>query len=182
MKKESSIKALAVAGVFAAFTAVLSQISVPLPSGVPVTFQTFAIALCGYSLGKKYSLFSVAAYLVIGLFGIPVFANFTGGPGVFTSYAGGFLYGFLPMALFCGAGASVRSGWIALVLGIPALICCHLCGVLWFAYITNTPFLDSVLLVSAPYAVKDLVSVCAAWFLGRKMNHLLNEKMNIKLV
>ena len=182
MKKGNKLKTLAVAGVFTAFIAVLSQISVPLPSGVPVTLQTFAIALCGYTLGKRYSLLSVAAYLVIGLIGLPVFAKFTGGPGVFASYAGGFLYGFLPMAFICGAGASVRSRLIALVLGIPALVCCHLCGVLWFAYITNTTFWDSVLLVSVPYIVKDLISAGAACFLGRKMNGLLNEKMNIKLV
>lgn len=38
-------------GVFAAVLAVLSQISFPLPSGIPVTLQTFAVALCGYALG-----------------------------------------------------------------------------------------------------------------------------------
>ena len=36
---------------FAAITAVLSQIAIPMPTGVPVTLQTFAVALCGYFLG-----------------------------------------------------------------------------------------------------------------------------------
>ena len=38
-------------GVFAALLAVLSQIAIPLPTGVPITLQTFAVALCGYVLG-----------------------------------------------------------------------------------------------------------------------------------
>ena len=47
-------------GVFAAMLAVLSQISFPLPSGIPVTLQTFAVALCGYALGCKRGTLAVS--------------------------------------------------------------------------------------------------------------------------
>ena len=38
-------------GVMTAIIAVLSQITIPLPTHVPVTLQTFAVALAGYFLG-----------------------------------------------------------------------------------------------------------------------------------
>ena len=53
-------------GVFAAVLAVLSQISFPLPSGIPVTLQTFAVALCGYALGCKRGTLAVLVYIVLG--------------------------------------------------------------------------------------------------------------------
>ena len=42
---KSRLHRMVVAGVFAALLAVLSQISIPLPTGIPVTLQTFAVAL-----------------------------------------------------------------------------------------------------------------------------------------
>lgn len=45
MKQKISTRSIVAVGVFAAVIAVLSQISVPMPSQVPITLQTFAIAL-----------------------------------------------------------------------------------------------------------------------------------------
>lgn len=84
-------------GVFAAVLAVLSQISFPLPSGIPVTLQTFAVALCGYALGCKRGTLAVLVYIVLGTVGLPVFANFSGGFGSLGRSRGGYIYGFLPM-------------------------------------------------------------------------------------
>ena len=43
--KKTNTKTIVMIGMFAAVLAVLSQISIPMPSGVPVTLQTFAVAL-----------------------------------------------------------------------------------------------------------------------------------------
>ena len=94
-------------GVFAAVLAVLSQISFPLPSGIPVTLQTFAVALCGYALGCKRGTLAVLVYIVLGAVGLPVFANFSGGFGSLVGLAGGYIYGFLPMAALCGLGTKM---------------------------------------------------------------------------
>ena len=48
---KNKLQKMVMVAVFAAVMAVLSQISIPLPTGVPVTLQTFAVALCGYVLG-----------------------------------------------------------------------------------------------------------------------------------
>lgn len=151
-------------GVCAALLAVLSQISVPLPSGVPVTLQTFAVALCGYILGPALGALSVLVYLALGAVGLPVFAGFSGGVGSFVSLAGGYLWGFVFMALLCGLGAWRKNKAVAIALGIAGLAACHLCGAVQFALLMSTSLPQALLVASVPYLVKDILSVAVAYF------------------
>ncbi len=56
-----------ICGLFASITAVLSQISIPLPfTTVPLTMQIFAVSLTGLILGSKKGLISILIYLLLG--------------------------------------------------------------------------------------------------------------------
>ena len=66
-------------GMFAAVLAVISQISLPMPSGVPVTIQLFGVALVGAVLGSKLGFMATVVYILIGAVGLPVFYNLQGG-------------------------------------------------------------------------------------------------------
>ena len=46
MKKDAT-KKIVLCAMFTAVVVSLSQVALPMPSGVPVTLQTFAVALCG---------------------------------------------------------------------------------------------------------------------------------------
>ena len=96
-----SVPEIAMTGMFTAVLAVLSILQIPMPSGVPITLQTFAVALCGYVLGARKGLLSVALYLLIGFMGLPVFTGMTSGIGKLFGFTGGFLYGFLFLVFFC---------------------------------------------------------------------------------
>ena len=74
--RNNSVQIMTKIAMLAAVIAVCSIISFPLPSGVPVTLQTFATALAGFVLGWKYAPIAVAVYLAIGAVGVPVFAGF----------------------------------------------------------------------------------------------------------
>ena len=150
-------------GVFAAVLAVLSQISFPLPSGIPVTLQTFAVALCGYALGCKRGTLAVLVYIVLGAVGLPVFANFSGGFGSLVGLAGGYIYGFLPMAA------------LAIVLGVAGLAACHLCGTIQFGMISGNGPWAAFLVASVPYLVKDIVSVAAAYGVATALSFALKK-------
>ncbi|MES4901978.1 MULTISPECIES: biotin transporter BioY [unclassified Streptomyces] len=66
--------ALVVGG--AALTGIAAQISVPVPgSPVPVTGQTFAALLVGTSLGARRGFLSLALYTLLGMAGLPWFAE-----------------------------------------------------------------------------------------------------------
>lgn len=94
---------VALVATFAAFIAVCSIVpGVPGPSGVPFTLQTFAVVLAGLVLGARRGTAAVALYLVVGLAGVPVFADHTAGLAVLTGPTGGYLVGFLAAAAVAG--------------------------------------------------------------------------------
>lgn len=153
---------LVLIAIFAAISAILSQISIPLPGGVPVTLQTFAVALCGYYLGWKKGLTAILVYILLGAAGVPVFANFSGGIGSIAGPSGGFIYGFLFMAALCGLPLKQKP--LKIVSGCIGLLICHLCGVVQFSLVMGNGFTESFLLASAPFLIKDIVSIVAAFF------------------
>lgn len=50
-----SVREICYSGLFAAVIAIMAQISIPMPGGVPMTMQTFAITLAAVVLGAKLS-------------------------------------------------------------------------------------------------------------------------------
>ena len=154
---------MVVTGVMAALLIVLSQISIPLPTGIPVTLQTLAVALCGYVLGPVLGTLSVGVYLALGAVGLPVFAGFSGGLGSFVGMTGGYLWAFLPMAFLCGLGARRGGKAWALLLGALGLAVCHLCGAFQFAAVMSLSPWQAFLTASAPYLIKDALSLVLAY-------------------
>lgn len=164
MERETRIttKELVFTAMFAAIVAVLSQISIPLPSGVPVTLQTFAVAIAGYMLGKKWGTASIAVYILLGAAGAPVFTGFKGGFASMLGVTGGFIWGFMPMAFFCGLGSNSKNKPIAIAAGLIGLLLCHLCGTLQWTAIKGGGIVSGFLTVSFPYLLKDSLSVVFA--------------------
>lgn len=153
-------------GMFAAVLSVLSQLAIPMPSGMPLTLQTFAVALTGAVLGWRLALASTAVYVLLGAVGVPVFANFSGGFRILVGYTGGFIWGFFFMAALCGIGSAMKNKPFGLEVGFLGLLICHVLGALQYALIAGVGFWQSVLLVSLPYLVKDVISVVLAFSVG----------------
>lgn len=162
----SNIKNTILIGMFAAVLAILSQLSIPMPSGVPITLQTFAVALTGCILGCKLASASTVVYLLLGAVGVPVFANLKGGFNVLIGYTGGFLWGFIFMAFFCGFMIQQKNVFLRILLGFLGLFICHFLGVLQYSLVAHVDLIASFLLVSAPYLIKDSISVACAYFLS----------------
>ena len=95
-------KKIILTGMFTAIIAVLSQLAVPMPSGVPATLQTLAIVFCGLLLGWRTGVMSVGLYITIGAIGLPVFSAFRSGLGTIFGVTGGFIFGFIPFVILCG--------------------------------------------------------------------------------
>ena len=153
-------------GMFAAVLAVLSQIAIPMPTGLPITLQTFAVALTGVVLSWRLGTASTLVYILLGAVGVPVFAEFSGGIQILLNYSGGFIWGFIMMALLCGIGTQIKNKIGGTLLGIVGLFACHLFGVIQFMIVMKMGFLESFLMASAPYLIKDVISVILGFVVG----------------
>lgn len=100
--RQFKTKDLALAGMFAAVLAVISQISIPMPTGVPITIQIFGVALVGVILGWRLGVLATLVYIALGAVGLPIFANFRGGINMILGLTGGYIWAWPIMVFFCG--------------------------------------------------------------------------------
>jgi biotin transport system substrate-specific component len=172
--KKITIRELCRAGVFTAIIAVCAQISIPMPYGVPMTLQTFAVPLAGIVLGPKTGTLSVLAYISLGLIGVPVFANFTGGVGVIFGPTGGFILSFPVMAVTAGAAGGKNNGfWLICGLFFGTAIN-YLCGMLFFAFITTCDIQTAFIACVLPFVPTAVIKIIMAAVTGRIIKKTLN--------
>ena len=143
---------------FSLFTGLMAHIAIPLPfTPVPITGQTFAVLLCGATLGARLGTASMLLYLTEGVVGLPVFAA---APGA-ASY--GYLAGFVAAAFIIGWFADL--GWtkdlprtvVAMIAGEVAI---YFFGLLWLAhFVPSAKVLDFGLY---PFLIGDAIKLVAA--------------------
>ncbi|GAW92887.1 biotin transporter BioY [Calderihabitans maritimus] len=116
-------KSLVLAGLFAAITAISAQISIPLSfTPVPITMQVLAVCLAGGILGARLGAVSQLVYILLGAFGMPVFAQGKAGLNVLFGPTGGYIIGFVIAAYVIGLVIEKRmtylSTLVAMFLGL----------------------------------------------------------------
>ena len=79
-KRKSAVLPLAMTAVMTAVTCVLAPMSIPI-GPVPFSLTNFVIYISLYVLGWKWGTVSYAAYLLLGMVGMPVFSGFSAGLG-----------------------------------------------------------------------------------------------------
>lgn len=88
-----SVKSLVYCGLFTALIAIGAFIKIPIPV-VPFTLQYLFTMMAGLLLGPKLGAASVAFYMMLGLIGVPVFAE---GGGIWYIFkpSFGYIIGFI---------------------------------------------------------------------------------------
>ncbi|GAA0329177.1 biotin transporter BioY [Streptomyces olivoreticuli] len=161
----------------AALTGVAAQIAVPVPgSPVPVTGQTFAVLLVGTALGARRGFLSLALYALVGMAGVPWFAEARSGAG-FASF--GYVLGMMLAATVAGALARRGADRSALrTAGTMALgsAIIYAVGVPYLALYAHLSLTDAVAAGLTPFLIGDALKAAlamgalpAAWkLLGRR--------------
>ena len=176
-KQHLHIKDLCLISLFTATIAIMAQISIPMPIGVPMTMQTFAITLAGIVLGARNGALASIIYMLIGAIGLPVFANFTGGWQVLLGPTGGFILSFPIMAYIIGLGFKYRHihktfPMLAIALGTTLNL---LCGVWLFSILSQTSFLASFAVSGLPYIPVTIIKAVLAYLLGNNIQKRLRR-------
>ena len=170
--KKISIRDICFISIFAAIITVCAQIQIPMPYGVPLTLQTFAIPLAGVVLGTKNGTIATLLYILLGAIGVPVFAGFTGGLGIVFGRTGGFILSFPLMALTAGIGAKKNHLWLTLWLVIGA-IANFACGMAMFSLVTENSMVASFAFVVLPFLPTAAIKIGLVVGLGKLIKQAL---------
>jgi len=168
---------MCIVSIFTAVTAVMAQISIPLPfSPVPITFQIFAIFLCSIILGSRLATASQIIYVLLGAIGIPVFANFSGGLHCIVGPTGGFIIGFPIMAFIAGKVSENNNSLFILIVGLFAsLMVCYFIGVIQLSLITKMSLSKSIMIAVIPFIPLDIIKIFLAYVLGMRIKYSLRR-------
>src|SRR5665648_1178307 len=143
LMRNQKIITTTVIGLFTAITCILGPLSIIIPiSPVPITFTNLAIYFTVIILGWKKGTMSYLVYLLIGFVGVPVFSGFTAGPAKLLGPTGGYLIGFIFLALIAGYFVDQFPGKIYMyVLGmVIGTLVTYALGTGWLAFQANMTF------------------------------------------
>ena len=170
MKRNISTKSLVLTALFAALTAVLAQLQLPL-GPVPFNLAVLGAYLAGMMLEPLWAAVSMLVYMLLGLIGVPVFAGFTGGPAILFGKTGGYVLGYLFIALLTSLAVRRGKNVFAAALGMLAgLLVCYALGTAWFMALTGTDLAQSLLWCVWPFVVPDVCKAVCAYVVGSLVN------------
>lgn len=171
--KKISARELVICALFAALTAVCSQLQIPLPL-VPINLALLSVLLCGGLLRPGTAALAMTCYALMGLAGLPVFAGFKGGAGALLGSTGGYILGYIPAAwLTALLRTRWRSSFGALCLGMAAgTAVCYLLGTVWFMIATGHGLWVSLGYCVFPFLPGDALKILLAAFLSRRLRAL----------
>ncbi len=173
--------------VFTAIIAILSQLSIPMPAGVPMTLQTLIIPIAGIVLGRKKGTFATLLYLLIGAVGLPVFSGFKGGLGNLIGMTGGFLISFPVLSYTAGLGdvlgKKISSGKSKMSLYYVVLVASlligatinYVFGTIWFMIVTSSDFIYSFTACVVPFIPTAIIKIIITAILGKQLKKRLGK-------
>ena len=163
---------MAMTALMAAVTCVLAPMAIPI-GPVPISLTNLAIYLSLYLLGWKWGTASYVVYMLIGMVGVPVFSGFTGGLGKLAGPTGGYIIGFVPMAVLAGLVIDrSRSRAVQFVGMAAATAVCYAFGTAWFCLSMDSTALGLCVL---PFIPGDVVKMLLAMTFGPMLRKRLER-------
>jgi len=136
MRRKSNVFNITVGAMFVALTAIGANMTSIAPflvvGGVPITLQTFFAVMAGLILGSRLGAFSMFVYMLLGLVGAPVFAQFKGGISMVLMPTFGFIVSFILVAYIAGKMVELnQSKFNYLLAALIAMIINYVVGTNW---------------------------------------------------
>ena len=158
--------ALTATALMTAVTCILAPLSVPI-GPVPISLTNFVIFLSLYLLGWKKGTLSLLVYLLLGLAGLPVFSGFAGGISKLAGPTGGYIIGFIPMAIVAGIIIDKsHQRWIQIVAMIIGTAICYAFGTVWFCFQSGYTIAAALAVCVIPFIPADLIKIVIVTIIG----------------
>lgn len=173
-----NVKQLSLVGLMTAIICVLGPFALYIPiSPVPISLGTLAIYFVVTVLGLKLGTLSVVIYILLGMTGIPIFTGYIGGPGRLFGPTGGYIIGYIFLALIYGFTIEKWKGKffpsiLGMLLSTAAL---YLFGSLWLAFQAKYTLSQAFMAGVIPYIPGDVIKLILAFWLGRQVRKRLQK-------
>ena len=166
-KTKSQIYPLVMTAVMAAVISAVAPFALPI-GPIPITLGTLVMYLAGYVLGGKRAGAAVLVYVLLGAVGVPVFNGFTGGLGVVAGPTGGYIIGFIPLALLSGLMVERFPNSRVIQFGgmIFASAVLYALGTAWFCVQAGKSLAAALSVCVFPFIPGDLGKMVVAMLLG----------------
>lgn len=175
VSRRSRTQIMAITAMMTAVTCILAPLSIPI-GPVPISFTNLAIYLSLYLLGCKMGTVSYVVYMFLGMLGLPVFSGFSGGLGKLLGPTGGYIIGFIPMAIIAGIVIDKYSNrilqFIAMVVGTAV---CYAFGTAWFCVVMDTTVMAALSLCVFSFIPGDIVKMVIAVRIGPVLRDRLKK-------
>lgn len=177
-KKKLTIVAMCQIAICTALLCVASYIVFPLPfTPVVLSAQTLIICMNALILPPKYSVLVQVVYLLLGLFGLPVFSGGTSGPGKLFGPTGGYYFGYiiavLLISLLKGKNENLIRYIIVSIFG--SLVCIDGCGAISMAIYNKAGLLPTLVAAVFPFIPGDILKAVVASVLALAVNKALRR-------
>lgn len=175
-----SLRYMISTALFAVIISIFSQFYVPIGS-VPHTLQVMAVVLAGVILGPRYGALSVGIWILLGVFGLPVFTMGQAGPSVIIGPLGGFCIGFILQAAICGYAARQPGRIRPVLLFLVSLVVVYAVGIAgfmaaftWLLHKSMT-LGQAFMLCAAPFVPFDFIKLVLGVVLGKRISAALKQ-------
>lgn len=177
-----TVREMVFTAICAAIICVLAPISVPINPAVPISLGTLAIYFTSAILGGKRGTFAVIVYILIGFVGLPVFTGMSGGAAKLFGTTGGYIIGYIPLALLTGIFSDMKSKlhWtmpVGMVLGTAVM---YTFGTVWFMILSGYPLTAALDLCVKPFLVFDSIKIVLSTLLAVPLRAKLGKIMTGK--
>ena len=204
MKTNNSekIKVMTSVALMTAVLCILSPLSAPI-GPVPISLAVLAVLLCAYVLSPVQAGLSSFIYMILGFVGLPVFAGYTAGPGRLLGPTGGYIIGFIFLAVISSVavkksyslplateGKTVTTGLkgaviqiVGMLIGLAVL---YAFGTAWFVISKNDPAIigdaaggmtvaTALAKCVTPFIAVDLIKIATAFVTGNAVRMALTR-------
>jgi len=180
MKKLSTYQ-IVVTALFAGIMCILGPLSVPI-GPVPISLTNLVIMLAVFLLGSKLGTISTVIYILLGAAGLPVFSSFSGGFAKLAGPTGGYIIGFIPLAIISGIAVDKwvnNKGFLVAGMVIGTIIL-YLLGTVWFVIMMDCEVLYALTVCVFPFLLGDALKIIIALLLGSAVRSRLVKLGYIK--
>ncbi|MCT2535689.1 biotin transporter BioY [Aquibacillus koreensis] len=175
----SKLRVIIICGIFAALTAILAQITIPIPV-VPISGQTLAVGLTATIIGSRYGAIAMICYALLGAAGVPVFAGLKGGAQILLGPTGGYIFGFILTAYVTGLilEKTKYTLTMAMIANTVGMLITLIFGAIQLKFVLDYTWAQAIGTGVFPFIVVGLIKAFLASWLGLAVRkRLLQAKL-----